>query len=144
MSGDSSKLGRTPSASKAFKAAAVPKVKRLPPISFRVNEAERDWLLRRAGSQSVGAYCRSQVLRGAKIKATKKTYSASDREVHLAQALALLGQSGVASALAHLSEAVVLGTVPISPSVEHDISVACQDVAEIKTLLMLALRTAEH
>ncbi|MEM0930061.1 MAG: hypothetical protein AAGI89_12315 [Pseudomonadota bacterium] len=128
----------------AFKVASAPKPKRLPPISFRVNEAERDWLLKKAGSQSLGAYARARVLAGAKIKAKKTASSPKERDVHLAQALALLGQSGVASALGALSEAVVLSTVPMSEAVEHEITMACQDIAEIKTLLMMALRTTEH
>jgi hypothetical protein len=57
----------------------------------------------------------------------------------MAKALALLGQSRLASNLNQLAKAANIGTLPLTPDVEEDLQDACAHVWEIKALLIRAL-----
>ena len=117
------------------------------PFSLRLTLEERRELEDHAGRQPLGVYIRQRLFaeQGAK---GKRQRAARRPTVHdeqaLAQVLALLGQSRLASNVNQLARAANSGSLPVSPDTEAALSAASADVATIKTLLMRALGIRER
>jgi hypothetical protein len=75
-----------------------------PPFSIRLSEAERARLKCEAGPQPLGTYIRARLLAepGRPVRRASSSLTLEDRKA-LAQALALLGQSRIASNLNQLA-----------------------------------------
>ena len=117
------------------------------PFSLRLTPEERRELQDRAGRQPLGVYIRERLFadqgeKGKRKRATRRP--AVQDEQALAQVLALLGQSRLASNVNQLARAANTGSLPISPDIEAALCAASADVATIKTLLMRALGIRER
>lgn len=114
------------------------KRRRLPPFSLRLTEAERARLIREAGGAPLGAYIKAKALGDPPLRMRRTGLAVEDRQA-LAQALALLGSSRIASNLNQLAHAANIGTLPITPETEADLREALRDVRGLRYLLLLAL-----
>jgi hypothetical protein len=113
--------------------------RRLPPFSIRLSEQDRARLAIEAAGAPLGSYIKSKIL-GSAVEGRKrrKGQAIEDREA-LAQALALLGRSHIASNLNQIARGVNIGTWPVTPETEEEILSALRTIREIRTLLMRAL-----
>ena len=100
-------------------------------------------LARRAGQRPLSAFVRDH-LYPANDNNQPRLARPRSREMELfaAKALALLGPT--ATSLKSIAQAMSSGLVPFTPDTEAAIVKACADIAEIKTLLMKALRIRER
>ena len=109
-------------------------------LSVRLTPEERLEIEARANGQKLSAYVR-RVLLG---KAAAKRSAARPDDKALGQILGLLGQSNVFQSLADLSECAKVGALPEDEDIKASLTAAQTDLAEIKSLLMQALRTKER
>lgn len=109
-------------------------------LSVRLTPEERLALQDRAGDVPISAFVRAQLLGKAR---TSRTTPAPDRHA-LAQILGLLGETSVFRALSALEKAVQIGALPEDEEIRSTLAAARADLAEIKSLLMHALRTQER
>lgn len=107
-------------------------------LSVRMTRAERDALKERAGSDGISGFVRRQLF--GKRAARRSTQPTKPK---IAEILGKLGASGALASLKALSEAARHGTLELDEEQEKHIEIACSDVAEIKSLLMKALRIKE-
>ena len=135
----------TPNALESFTKSArhaIPAARNAPkkraPFSLRFSDAERADLDARAGATPLGAYIKSQLFDGAR-KPARKGGASIKNSVALAKALALLGQTRIASNLNQLAKAANIGTLPLTPEVEDDLKEAFVYISEIRCLLIDAL-----
>lgn len=117
------------------------------PFSLRLTPEERQALEDRAGRQPLGVYIRQRLF--ANEDAEGKRHRAARRpavqdERALAQLLALLGQSRLASNLNQLARAANTGALPVTPDTEAALTAATADVAAIKAMVMQALGIQER
>lgn len=113
--------------------------KRPAPFSLRLSEAERARLAVEAAGAPLGAYIKAKVLGDAPVKRLRRTgLSIQDREA-LARVLALLGNSEIPNQLAQLSFYAGIGSLPITPEIQSQLSAALSDVQEMRALLLRAL-----
>lgn len=117
--------------------AFAPQPRKAAPFSLRLSANERADLEARAGTLALGAYIKGQLLEGQKPLRPVMRSSADPKA--MARALALLGQSRIASNLNQLARAANTSTLPLTPDVEDDLREACAHVAEIRALLIDAL-----
>lgn len=108
-------------------------------LSVRLTPEERLELERRAGDARLSDYVRRSLLGTSRDKS--RDIPVDQRQRDLAQILGLLGQSGVFQALADLSEGMRIGALPADDETKATIDAAHAELAEIKSLLMAALRT---
>ena len=126
-----------------------PHTKAPAPFSLRLTPEERRELEERAGRQPLGAYIRERLFaakHGGKTSDHRRArgqVSIKDHQM-LAQVLALLGQSRLASNLNQLARAANAGALPVTPETEATLQSAAEDVAAIKSLLMRALGIRER
>lgn len=113
----------------------------VPPISVRVTAAERRELLQRAGDHGLSAYVRNQLLNEPRTRKTGRHPAEGTGDV--AQVLALLGASDLASSLRDLAHAAKIGALPVLPETEKAITDACLAVEEMRGALMVALGLKE-
>ena len=113
-------------------------VKRPSPLSLRLSADERARLARMADGQPLGSFIKTRLF-GERRKAT-----AHPSRGEIAQALALLGQSGVGPAIRSMAKAAEKGALPLDPETQASIRAACADIAVIKSLLMKALGIKER
>lgn len=111
------------------------------PVSIRLTPEERAHLETAARGSSLSSYIRGCVF-DAGFRSSPVRMPRHDERV-LAQILALLGQSEIASHLRELSGSAKNGTLPVSPEIEAALVTACGHVAEIRTLLMRGLGLLE-
>ncbi len=107
---------RTTEARSDFKAAAkdgIARDSRPPPISIRVNEAERPLLLERARGDALGPYINRYVLDRHRIAAKARRKPLSKHQQAIAHSLRSLGLSGISGILDTLLLAVEEGRLPI-------------------------------
>ena len=102
------------------------------PFSIRFTPGERARLYREAGKTPLGTYIKTRLF--------------GDRPApdQMAAVLAKLGKSEIASSLREMARLARLGALPITPETEAELHRASADIAEIKSLLMKALRIKEH
>lgn len=114
-------------------------VKRLPPMSIRLSQSEREVLSRLAGDMPLSTYVKAVVFANEKPIRLRRTHAPIEDKKALSKALGLLGQSRIASNLNQLARSANIGTLPITPDVEDDIKAACAHVSDIRSLLIEAL-----
>jgi hypothetical protein len=122
------------------------KTKRPPPLSLRLTPDERHQLEDQAVGMSLGGYIRAclfdrnspGIKNQTRIKIPVKDHKA------LAEVLAKLGASRLASNLNQLAKAANSGSLPVTPETESALQAACRDIRTIKRLLMTALGIQER
>lgn len=116
-----------------------PKTRRL--LSVPLSPERHAELNRRAGRQPVSAYVRD-LLFPANDNAPARRHRRTFKEAAtLASVLALLGP--VAQVLKQLAQGIASGILPFAPDTEAAILKACNDIAEMKALLMKTLGVRE-
>ncbi|MEZ5918974.1 MAG: plasmid mobilization relaxosome protein MobC [Alphaproteobacteria bacterium] len=108
------------------------------PFSLRLSQEERERLERDAGDMPRSAYIRSCLFDETTPRKRRLKNPVKDHKI-LAQALALLGQSRIASNLNQIAKALNSGSLIISPDTEDVIREACAAIIQIRDLLMKAL-----
>lgn len=108
-------------------------LQRLAPFSLRLTKAERASLEKQAAGMPLGRFIRAQLFD-----------DGQSQRREIAQILALLGKQERASSLRTIAKTACIGALPLTPEVEAQLTQACRDIAEIKSLLMKALRIKEH
>ncbi|HEV7248843.1 MAG TPA: hypothetical protein VGN93_17845 [Shinella sp.] len=91
-----------------------------------------------AAGAPLGAYIKAKVLGEAPLPMRRTGLSVEDRQAH-ARALALLGQTRLASNLNQIAHAVNIGVLPVTPETELELFGALADIREIRRLFMTAL-----
>ena len=110
-----------------------------PPFSLRLTFEERARLEKEAGDRPLGEYIRERLF-GDDVKPRKtRTRRPVQDQQELAQVLAKLGQSRLASSLNQLARASHLGTLPTAPETDQALQKACSDVAAMRSTLCSAL-----
>ena len=110
------------------------------PFSFRLTEAERAALDRAAGKMPLGTYIKWRLIDpDADAPRRRRTRRPSAFERGLSQALALLGNSRIASNLNQVAKAANAGAVPLNPELDAELREALAHIAEIRRLLIESL-----
>lgn len=109
------------------------------PFSLRLSADERSRLTREASGVPLGPYIRAKVLGEAPAVGLRRSGLPVEDRKALAQALALLGQSRIASNLNQLAHAAHIGALAIDPEIERDLAEAVALVRELRRLLLAAL-----
>ncbi len=109
-------------------------------LTIRLKPDERLWLEQRAGKHSLSAYARRKL-----FGETERALGVQPKADHiaLAQLLAKLGQSSLAQSMAVLALAARNGNLPILEETEEALQQSCDDIAEMKSLLMAGLGIEE-
>ena len=113
------------------------KSERTIPISLRLTEAELSRLKAEASGKSVSSHIRRGLF-GADAR-TRAIRVPAHSDAHIARLLAQLGQSGIASSLRDLAEAVRIGALPVTPETEFAIRNACDAIDRMRDDLVHAL-----
>lgn len=130
---------QTASGVNAQKSGAKQRDKRIPPFSLRLSAEERARLIVEAKGAPLRAYIKAKVLGTALPVGIRRTgMSIEDRQA-LAQVLALLGQSRLASNLNQLARLAHIGALPMTPETEAELIDSLRAVRGIRILLMVAL-----
>lgn len=108
---------------------------RPPPFSIRLNHNERERLQAEAAGMPLGTYIKAKALNGTPLK---RAAAVEDRKA-LSQALALLGQSRIASNLNQLAHLGNIGALPLTPEMQAELLAALQHVGEVRALLIKAV-----
>ncbi|HBH91316.1 hypothetical protein [Ponticaulis sp.] len=110
-------------------------------LTIRLKPDERLWLEQRAGKHSLSAYARRKLFGKSKRKVAVQPKA---DHIALAQLLAKLGQSSLAQSMAVLALAARNGNLPILEETEEALQQSCEDIAEMKSLLMAGLGIEEE
>ena len=108
------------------------------PLSIRFTDSEKARLKDLAGAQPLGQYIRDRVLDGSSAARTRVQAPLKDAEP-LGHLLGLLGQSRMASNLNQIAKAANQGSLPVTHELEADLKKACDEVSEMRLLLLKAL-----
>ena len=113
------------------------------PYSIRLTEQERAHLARAAGSRSLSSYIREQIL-GDRVEFSAHRLSRAPRKCSVdqkavARALAVLGQSRIASNLNQIAKAANIGALPVTPDLTQELHQACADIRAMRAELVRAL-----
>jgi hypothetical protein len=109
------------------------------PFSIRLTAAEKSALLNRARGVPLGIYVRALVLdEQAPRESARRQYPVKDREA-VAQALALLGRSGIAASLRQLELQAASGSLELDGRTRQHLVTACEELHAIRMLLMAGL-----
>ena len=111
------------------------------PFSLRLSAAERVRLESDARGAPLGAYVKAKLFDRPALPPLKRRRSVRPvgDDAALAQALALLGSSRIASNLNQLAHAANIGALPVDSETIHDLNEAVDLVREIRALLVAAL-----
>ena len=113
--------------------------KRPAPFSIRLSEPERARLLLEAAGAPLGAYIKAKVLgTTVPLRVRRSGLAVEDRKL-LAQGLAFLGNSRLASNLNQLAKLANTGALPMTPETEAELAAALLAVQELRRLFLLAL-----
>ncbi|MBP5858830.1 hypothetical protein KAJ83_17560 [Marivibrio halodurans] len=126
------------SASKPFKSAASGRPGRPAPFSIRLSADERAYLERKAGNRLLGRYIRAKLLGDAETRRKAARVPAIDYAM-LGQVLAALGKSELATHLCLLAAAAEAGRLELAEQDRAALKDACEDVREVRALLVSAL-----
>lgn len=113
--------------------------KRAAPFSLRLTFEERAQIEKNAGTMPVGAYIKSLLLADDAPKYRKRRKSPVADQAALAQVLACLGATRIASNLNQLAHATNIGSFYFDEDTKRAIREACNDVRIMRQLLMEAL-----
>jgi hypothetical protein len=108
------------------------------PFSLRLTAAERDQLVAEARGLPLGTYIKEKLLSHRPVRLRTTCIPIEDRSA-LAQSLALLGRSRLASNLNQLARAANIGALVLTPELEAQLRTAFDDVRFMRSLLMKAL-----
>lgn len=108
------------------------------PFSIRLSDRQREKLEGIAKGKPLGVVMRSLVFEDDGSLRPQKVRPVNDPEA-LGRALGLLGQSRIANNLNQLAKAANSGALPVTPETCRELSEACEDVREMRALLMKAL-----
>ncbi len=108
------------------------------PLSIRFTDSEKARLKDLAGGKPLGQYIRDRVLDGASATRNRVQAPLKDAEP-LGHLLGLLGQSRLASNLNQIAKAANQGSLPVTVELEADLKKACEDISEMRLLLLRAL-----
>ncbi len=123
----------------AFAGTASKKAGKPTPFSLRLTFEERAMLERMAGDRPLGAFIRKQLFgENATPRALHQRKPGPDKKA-LAQALSALGQSRLSSNMNQIAKAAHLGTLPLGPELEGELSKACADIRSMRDALIQAL-----
>lgn len=107
------------------------------PFSIRLTPDERARLDNMAADVPVGAYIKSRLF-GTDQRAIRTRAPKADQKL-LAQLLARLGQSGLASNFNQLARAANTGALLVDDETHAALNAACADIAAMREALMQAL-----
>ena len=122
-----------------FRAASATESKTPTPFSLRLTFEERAMLERMAGDRPLGAFIRKQLFGENAAPRTLHQRKPEPDKKALAQALSALGQSRLSSNMNQIAKAAHLGTLPLGPELEEELSVACADIRAMRDALIHAL-----
>lgn len=132
----------------AFKQAAEqpakPKRGKSRNYTIRLSEDERAYLERQAGSLTLAAYIRLQLLSGHKSpgrrrKVSRKRGTPSAELKVLSHMLAGLGQSDLASSMKDMAAAAKIGALPVTPELQAELFEACVHIRQMRRDLIAAI-----
>jgi len=110
------------------------------PISLRMTFEEKARLERDAAGMSLAAYIRWRLFEpSAPPPKSRSKFPVKDHR-SLSKLIGLLGQSRIANNLNQLARAANSGSLIMEPQTERDIRDAAQDIADMRRLLLEALR----
>lgn len=109
------------------------------PFSLRLTFEERAVLERMAGDKPLGAFIRKQLFGDSAAPRTLHQRKPGPDKKALAQALSALGQSRLSSNMNQIAKAAHLGTLPLGPDLEDELSTACADIRAMRDALIRAL-----
>lgn len=117
--------------------------KKPPPFSIRFTHAERARLKRDAGRMALSSYIRLKLFEDADgladVEPKARLHSPTMDHVLLAQLLGTFGQSELGRSMLALSIAAQSGSLPIDDETTGQIKEACEDIAHMRHLLIVAL-----
>lgn len=105
-------------------------------ISIRLSKSEHHALTIRSNKAALSTYIRSVLF-------SKTSTTPIDHKKDLAQILAKLGQSNIAPNLRELTHQARSGSLALSSETTAKLEQACNDISEIKFMIMKALRIKE-
>lgn len=110
------------------------------PVSLRMTFEEKARLERDAAGMSVAAYIRWRLFEPeAPPPKSRGKFPVKDHQ-SLSKLIGLLGQSRIANNLNQLARAANTGSLIMDPQAERDLREAAQDIADMRRLLLEALR----
>jgi hypothetical protein len=114
-----------------------------PPLTVRLSHKERAQLEREAGSQTLSAYVRQRLFGAEAAKDRPRIRRPAGDQKALAQILARLGASKLATSMATLAQAARSGALPVSEETESALVRGAREITETKSMLMGALGIRE-
>ncbi|MEO1091756.1 MAG: plasmid mobilization relaxosome protein MobC [Pseudomonadota bacterium] len=142
MSTSPQQISTAPAGPAFRKATKGPSRKRRPvppPFSLRLNADERARLERDAAGLPLGTHIKDKLFED-EARPTRRRASAPVKDhAALAQVLGMLGAMRLANNLNQLAKAANIGTLPLTPEVEVDLTKACAAIFAIRAELMRAL-----
>ncbi|MGJ8530376.1 plasmid mobilization protein [Maritalea sp.] len=114
------------------------------PLTLRLTAEERQRLEELAAGMTLSAYVRACVFSEETKRRKKRSGSTVEDKKAAAEALALLGQSRIASNLNQLAYHANIGALIVGPQEKADIAEANDHLAAIRALLMQALGTSRR
>lgn len=113
--------------------------KRVPTVSIRFSDEERQMLARHADGKPISRYVRDCVLKahGAKRQGLSRSPDATRKEI--ARVLGILGRSDLSALLRDIVRAVDTGGLLLDAQTEGDLRQACADIAVMRGALLGAL-----
>lgn len=118
--------------------------KRPAPISLRLTEAERTHLEAQATDGNLSAFIRHRLFAPTEQVSRREVRNPRVDERQVAQVLAYLGASELASSLRDLAVAATSGALPCSPETEQLLTSSCASIADLRNALMNALGLFER
>lgn len=115
------------------------KARRPAPLSVRFSKDERQRLEVQAGGMPLAAYIKALVFAEDAPRYRKRRRAPGRDQTKLAEILARLGASRVASNLNQIAKAIHCGTLIVDPDLEAELNRACAEVAWIRATLVEAL-----
>lgn len=112
-------------------------------LTIRLMPEERLALEAKAGDRPLAAFVREKALGDAGARHSR-TRRPTQETRHLAQILALLGQTGAVAGLHAIGQAAQDGVIDLEDTTLGQVEAAVEDLREIKRLLIRALRVAER
>ncbi len=122
----------------AQSSASISEAKYPPPVSIRFSDRQKALLKSEAKGAPLGQYVRSRLFGNDGSLKPHKVRPVRDPEA-LAQLLAKLGQSQLPNNFNQLTKLAHSGALPVTPETCKQLSQACEEIAEIRSLLIQAL-----
>jgi len=108
-----------------------------PPFSIRLTHNQRNKLAADAKGKPLGVHVRSLIFEDDGSLRPRNFRRVNDAEA-LGKALALLGRTRLSSNLNQLAKAANSGALPVTVEVTQELLDACENISEIRTLLIKA------